>query len=682
MKDAIVFIIDSSPSMNTPFPREQFNDETSKQQVKAEDDAGIESTLSSSSPSSSSSRHPNTRLGCAKQMVQSMIANLMVASKQNEVGVILLKTPGTTHHKIAAGMDLEEEDPESIPFRNLTELTNGVTFPSPDLLRRLQQVETCTEHEFRHAIDVAQGDFCNGIILAADALHERTHKKRYQRKIVLITDAEHDLVLDTKTIMEIVDVLRSKDMDCRLEVIGLDFASSAEYKEPAPAPASHAVKQEDQGEVGIQPKDAVVSSDDETDEGSDEDGEDDVDVIQYSVKKDREKLLLSLTEKIGGKVTAASTLQHLFEAEGGKKIPIATKGKIELRIAPGLKVEARKMILMGIKKTPSLKTVAAMLATSENGTSNVTYTDAVLPDGNVASNEGILEDIKSKFAVNALGQEMTVSIKTITSYVDESEPDRLVSETDRTTAISYGSSLVPMNAFDYEGLKKAADKVHIEILGYVGREKIPPCCIIGPPTAISGHDSQQACALISGLAQALQRLNKVAICTFLKTTTSQAPVLGGLFPMQESGYLQPIHLVFLQLPFAGEVKQLEMRSFDEFFTDAETSSKSKACDAVIDALMLPDDILESGKIPSPVLRSWKETLLKRVVDPTAEIVAVRTFDKHDTMVTPPDVLERAIPALDSFHGIFPLVQKKDQVAEKKNGQKRKRDLTYKDYLAE
>jgi ATP-dependent DNA helicase 2 subunit 2 len=676
-KDAVVFIIDSSPSMNTPFPRGDSSNETStskQQQVKAEDGAGIEPTSSSSS---SSSRHPNTRLGCAKQMVQSMIADLMVQSKANEVCVILLKTPGTAHHKIAAGMDLEEEDPESILYPNLTELTNGVTKPSVDLLRRLARVETCTtEQEALHNI---KGDFCNGIILAADALYERTNNKKFQRKIVLVTDAEHDLVLDVKNILETVEALRS--MDCRLEVIGLDFGSSAEYEEPAPA--SQAIKQEDQGEDGMQLKDAVVSSDDETDAGSDEDGEDDVDVNRYSVKEDREKLLLSLTEKIGGKVTAVSTLQQLlFEVDGGKKIPIAAKGKIELRIAPGLKVDAKKMILLTKKKPPSLKTVASMLATSENGASNANYTDAVLPDGNVASNVGILGDVMSKFAVNALGQEMTVSTKQIISFVDEDEPDRLVSEIDRTTAISYGSSLVPMNAFDYEGLKKAADKVHIEILGYVSREKIPPCCIIGPPTAVSGHDSEQACALISGLAQALQRLNKVAICTFLKTSTSKAPVLGGLFPMQESDYLQPIHLVFLRLPFAGEVKQLEMRSFDEFFADAETASKSKACDAVIDALMLPDNVLESGKIPSPLLRSWKETLMKRVVDPTAEIVVVRTFDKQDPMVTPSDVLEQAMPALDAFHESFPLVQKKDQVAEKKKGQKRARALTYKDYLDE
>jgi ATP-dependent DNA helicase 2 subunit 2 len=689
MKDAVVFIIDASPSMNTEYPR-HLNETTRQQQVQTDP--------------------PKTRLGCAKQMVQTMIADLMVESKTNEVCVILLKTPQTNHHKIASGMDLDEEDLDSIPLANLTELTNGVTRPSVDLLRRLQRVETCTDQQ---ALDISmQGDFCNGIILAADALYERTFKKKYQRKIVLVTDAEHDLVMNVQQILLVVDSLRS--MDCRLEVIGLDFKSSAEYDEPAPAPVpshaikqeergehdeavpapvqapvpdpvpSHAIRQEEQGEHDIQPKDAVVSSDDDTDEGSDEDGEDDEDAnqVEYSIKEDREKLLVSLTEKIGGKVTAVSTLQQLFEAGGEKKIPIASKGKVELRIAPGLKVEAKKIILLTKKSLPSLKTVASMLGTTENGTSDFNYTDAVLPDDNVASNEGILEDIKTKFALNALGQEMTVSIKEIISFVDEDEPDRLVSETDRTTAISYGSSLVPMNAFDYEGLKKAADIPHIEILGYVGREKIPPSCIIGPPVVLSGHDSQQACALISGLAQALQRLNKVAICTHLKSKASSGPVLGGLFPMQESGYLQPIHLVFLQLPFAGEVNQLEMRSFDEFFADAETASKSKACDAVIDSLMLPDNVLESGKIPSPFLRSWKETMMKRALDPTAEIVTVRTFDEQDGMVTPSDVLKRAIPALDSFHESFPLVQKKDQVAEKKKGQKRKRALTYKDYLDE
>jgi hypothetical protein len=105
MKDAVVFIIDTSPSMNTPFPRNDINETSKQQQFKTEDGAGIEPTSSSSS--SPSSRHPNTRLGCAKQMVQTMIADLMVQSKQNEVCVILLKTPGTSHHKIAAGMDIE-----------------------------------------------------------------------------------------------------------------------------------------------------------------------------------------------------------------------------------------------------------------------------------------------------------------------------------------------------------------------------------------------------------------------------------------------------------------------------------------------------------------------------------------------------------------------------------------------
>jgi hypothetical protein len=142
MKDAVVFIIDASPSMNTQYPRDNFK-ETSKVQVKTEDGAGIESTLSSSSLSPST-RHPNTRLGCAKKLVQSMIADLMVASITNEVCVILLKTLKTHHHKIAAGMDLEEEDFDSIPFPNLTELTNGVTRPSMDLLQWDHSSGGCT----------------------------------------------------------------------------------------------------------------------------------------------------------------------------------------------------------------------------------------------------------------------------------------------------------------------------------------------------------------------------------------------------------------------------------------------------------------------------------------------------------------------------------------------------------
>ena len=251
MKEAVVFILDASPSMNTPYPKD--------------------------SPEEGTTTTTTTRLSCAKEAIESMLANLMLQSKQNEACVIVLKTRDTVHHKIAPGQDPEEE---AVPFRNLTELSNGVTKPTVDLLRRLNQVKTEED-----ANDL-QGDFCDGIILAADALFERTYKKKYQRKIVLLTDAEHKVVMDVPQILTVIDSLRS--MDCRLEVLGLDFGMSAEYGEPASAETATKIKQEDTDEVMHDHADE--QEDDSGSETEDEDGEEETDKIIYSSKEDREKV--------------------------------------------------------------------------------------------------------------------------------------------------------------------------------------------------------------------------------------------------------------------------------------------------------------------------------------------------------------------------------------------------------
>jgi len=254
-KQAVVYILDASPSMNTSYPKDSPND-------------------------------GETRLSCAKQAIESMIANLMIQSVQNEVCVIVLKTRDTMHHKIAEGQDLEEE---AVPFRNLTELTNGVTRPTVDLLRRLSQVETEED-----ASDL-QGDFCDGIILAADALFERTNKKKYQRKIVLLTDADHNVVMDVPQILTVIDSLRS--MECRLEVLGLEFGMSAEYGTPASAETAAKIKQEDTDEV-MQDQGDEQEDDSGMETEDDEGEEEEMDQVVYSSKQDRERVRL-ITEGLG-----------------------------------------------------------------------------------------------------------------------------------------------------------------------------------------------------------------------------------------------------------------------------------------------------------------------------------------------------------------------------------------------
>ena len=106
--------------------------------------------------------------------------------------------------------------------------------PSVELLRRVSQVQTVSAEE----AESLQGDFCDAIILAADAIRQKTFGRKFQRKIVLFTDAGHPVVMDSSQTLQMIDSLR--EMECRLEVIGMDFMSSsaAVFDTPAKAPQS------------------------------------------------------------------------------------------------------------------------------------------------------------------------------------------------------------------------------------------------------------------------------------------------------------------------------------------------------------------------------------------------------------------------------------------------------------
>jgi ATP-dependent DNA helicase 2 subunit 2 len=624
MKEAVAFILDASPSMNLPY----------------DDDRSSNNT---------------TRLDCAKQALVSMISALMLQSVTNEVCVIVCKTSETEHHAL---LDDDDDDEEEIPFPNLTELTeggNGVTRPSVDLLRKISAIETETAEQATRM----RGDFLNAIVLATDALHKRTNKKKYQRKIVLLTDAGYDIAMEKDHMDQLlvaVDALRN--MECRLEVIGLDFQSSAVFKEaePAPGTSNKRIKQEED----VDPPNAAVKDEETEDEGSETDGssdeedEDAVPIFNYTEKADREALLRSLTEKTGGQVVACSNLQQIIEVNKGKKLTSSVKKKVEFRIAPGLSFEARYMLLTKKASFPSTKKEAVLI------------------------HEETKEPMK-----NSLGQEMTDKVTSVTQLVDAEKPEDIVSPLDQTTAIMYGSSEgVPFSQWDYEGLRSQDPGPHIEILGYMLRSQVPQIYMMGPPYVFSGHESQKACAAISGLAKALSRLDKVAICTWLKTKESSAAIFGALLPFNESEYPEPIRLVFFQLPFAGEVKGLSMAPLDEFLEDANSEEQKNAADDLVDSLMLPENVLLSGKIPSPGLRSWNQTMVKRALDPSAAPVVVRSSTGNDPMAIPPEVLSNAQPALDRFTAAFPL--KVIEKLKKANGKGRqgKQAVTYKDFLKE
>ena len=240
-----------------------------------------------------------------------------------------------------------------------------------------------------------------------------------------------------------------------------------------------------------------------------------------------------------------------------------------------------------------------------------------------------------------------------------------------------------MDIYDMEGLNdEKLTMPRMEILGYADRSQVPRVYQIGPSYVLSGDKSQKACTAIAGLARALDRLGKVAICKCFKTKSPEF-IVGSLLPLVEPEFTDPVRLVFTQLPFAGDVKRLNLPSFEEVWeTSTDNSEKERACDDLIDSFMLSETALQSGKIPSPFLRSWNQTKVKRAIDPDAPLVFARESSDGDPMITPSELFSNGRAALSKFDASFPLKVEKTVKPKKGEGRKGKTVLTYKDFLKE
>src|SRR5210317_549080 len=193
-KEAVVFILDTFPSMNTPYPSEDSE---------------------------------STRLSQAKRAIINAIADQSWRSKTHECGCVVLKTELTHHHmalmdgiddenalgyyfrKVARGKKVEVDLDDDVHFPNLIEFDlNRIT---PQTLRAISHV--CSTSDESNA-DLIQGDLCDGLIVAADALYKRTNGKKFKRKIVLFTDAEHRVSVDGNQLQTVLDGLNK--MECEV----------------------------------------------------------------------------------------------------------------------------------------------------------------------------------------------------------------------------------------------------------------------------------------------------------------------------------------------------------------------------------------------------------------------------------------------------------------------------------
>jgi hypothetical protein len=590
-KEGVVFLLDAHPSMNEPYPSTHDENKSDKS---------------------------STRLSCAKDALEGMVSQLMIQSKTNEVGVIVFNSDPV--------VKMEEDGYSDAETPYLRELSNPcVTRPSVDLLRAIRKVE-CAKTEYSGA------DVIQAMVAAENRLRHRTFKKKYTRRLVIFTDAAHKFESPNVDLLRLIDKLR--ELECTLSVIGVDFENSATFEAPLPKDEA-AVKSEENDEANENDQDETMSDTDgsNTTTGDDKSEDDDDDESMDSkeeqgdedeskeIKSQNEKLLISVARLTGGSIAAASTMREITDASLGKRIRKSTKPKILFHIAPGLTLNARRSLLMKKEGFPRLTKEAVVFN----------------QDGNPK--------------VDANGEIMTNPVKTVTAHFDSDDKTEEVVESDRTHGYRYGADYIPMSSVDMSGLRQqGSSEPAVRILGYVDQSSVPRSMLFGEPYAITGHDSHRTCCAIAALALALDRMKKAAICVSFKSRNSD-PILGALFPLQEEGQPEPTRLYFLQLPYAEEKRPFNLNPLEP---SAKDSAESRACDCLIDAMMLPADTLRSEEIANPALRSFRKTVKARAVDPFFNgIVTVRDETGTDPMATPGEVLEKAASAIETFATTFP-----------------------------
>jgi len=573
-KEAVVFILDTFPSMNSPYPKDS----------------------------------ESTRLSQAKRAVINAIADQSWRSKTHECGCIVLKT-GLTHHHMAVMDGIDDENALGYYFRKVArgkkvhvDLDDEVHFPNliefdlnritPQTLRAISHV--CSTSDESNA-DVMQGDLCDGLIVAADALYQRTNGKKFKRKIVLFTDAEHKVSVDGSQLQAVLDGLNK--MECEVIVVGIGFDDEKDFSSIAKSSDDAGMKQEDEDNDLDQP-DKITSNDAPTAEESDSnikeegdvDNEDMEDLKMESdsrarVKRENQMLLMSIAKETGGCVLATNgadiedTLQRKMPSKAGRKN--AQRYETDFHIAPNLTVAVRLAKMTEQCNLPSLKKGAIQFD----------------PESGDALRDGA-------------GELMTHDTGTLTRHFEaeqlEAGIENEVPLDMRVDAYRYGCDLIPVGKMDLAGINAAFagdTNRSIELIGYLGRDDVvdsgllmgPAYCVVG------GKESNKSRSAVAALAQAMDEMGKVGFCRLVKTKNGGAPIIGALFPMASDGGR---HLQFLQLPFADDVQHFQNRDMDPFTGSEE---QVQTCEDLIDSLMLPDGDFE--RVSNPTFKAYRQMIV-------------------------------------------------------------------------
>ncbi|ETV96595.1 hypothetical protein H310_10297 [Aphanomyces invadans] len=152
-----------------------------------------------------------SRFDAAKKAIQGIVNQLLLFRKNDEVGIVMYGTEGTDNQ-------LNSDDGNN--YKNVTVLSSiaPVTF---DLAKQLQAMEAASVE--------TPADVLDGIIVALDLVIRRTDNKKYDKRLVVITDAATPI--NNPSDMEVVCTMM-QNLEVHLQIIGIDFGLDTKHEQP------------------------------------------------------------------------------------------------------------------------------------------------------------------------------------------------------------------------------------------------------------------------------------------------------------------------------------------------------------------------------------------------------------------------------------------------------------------
>jgi len=529
-----------------------------------------------------------TRLNFGIESIRQLIrTKLLFNVKRDQIGIILVGREGDEAENISIHSELD--------------------FPNIEMLDQLNSIEAEDDED--------KGDIFLAIDFAIDEFIAKYGKKKFDKKIFLITDGESLSKFSKSKIEELAERINDNNVKVNIICVGfneeLDKDDDDESKDKQDEKNKNKNNEEDgMDEDNLEDKDKENKEDNENNESENQ-----------QKTKELLQILQENTENV--KLFTATTANDIYHQFKKKKINPVAKFRGPFIISPNLSLDVMVYSKTSPSLIPSLKRYSKVAE----------YSDA--PGTCEVQNERLY-------------------------YVNDDPDKKPVEKELITKAYYYGSSLVPISKTDEVRLKNEEPKC-LKVIGFTDSYRVPRHFFMsGVDIVVPNPTSEEDIKGTTALVKEMLKMNKVIIARYVPRNNSQ-PKLVVLTPhMSKKGPMFYLNI----LPTVEEIRDFQFDSLPE-----STQKQEEFMGHFIDSLDLEQDGEEEIKPTetyNPMLQYFYKCLEHRALetDESKKEELPKIDEESVKYMIPNKKLFENNKYVSFLPKVFPIVEK-DKIEDKK-----------------